>query len=299
MEQGPRVAVIGLDCATPSLLFDDLQAEVPTIAALMRRGMYGNLASITPPITVPAWACAMTGKTPGQLGIYGFRNRKDASYGRLSIAHAGSIQEPAVWDALGQHGMRSVLIGVPPSFPPPIELPGLARRVLPDAALGGALGVPAGPRGRDRRGARRRRPVHLRHPELPDGRVRRDARSGVQDDRAAVPGGAAADREQAVGLLHGLRHRAGPAAPRVLAVLRPDAPALRARQQVRDRLPGVLPRARQGARVVRRADPRRRRDDRDERPRRAPDDGRPVLQRLADPGALPRRSPIRSPRSRR
>ena len=38
MEQGPRVAVIGLDCATPSLLFDDLQAEVPTIAALMRRG---------------------------------------------------------------------------------------------------------------------------------------------------------------------------------------------------------------------------------------------------------------------
>ncbi len=124
MEQGPRVAVIGLDCATPSLLFDDLQAEVPTIAALMRRGMYGNLASITPPITVPAWACAMTGKTPGQLGIYGFRNRKDASYGRLSIAHAGSIQEPAVWDALGQHGMRSVLIGVPPSFPPPSSFPG-------------------------------------------------------------------------------------------------------------------------------------------------------------------------------
>ncbi|HUL83931.1 MAG TPA: alkaline phosphatase family protein [Actinomycetota bacterium] len=124
MEQGPRVAVIGLDCATPSLLFDDLQAEVPTIAALMRRGMYGTLASITPPITVPAWACAMTGKTPGQLGIYGFRNRKDASYGRLSIAHAGSIQEPAVWDALGQQGMRSVLIGVPPSFPPPSSFPG-------------------------------------------------------------------------------------------------------------------------------------------------------------------------------
>jgi predicted AlkP superfamily phosphohydrolase/phosphomutase len=124
MEQGPRVAVIGLDCATPSLLFDDLQAEVPTIAALMRRGMYGNLASITPPITVPAWACAMTGKTPGQLGIYGFRNRKDASYGRLSIAHAASIEEPAVWDALGVHGMRSVLIGVPPSFPPPSSFPG-------------------------------------------------------------------------------------------------------------------------------------------------------------------------------
>src|SRR5205085_12694265 len=77
MRQGPRVAVIGLDCATPRLLFRDLAGEVPNIRALMERGMYGDLESITPPITVPAWACAMTGKTPGQLGIYGFRNRKD------------------------------------------------------------------------------------------------------------------------------------------------------------------------------------------------------------------------------
>ncbi|HTG47740.1 MAG TPA: alkaline phosphatase family protein, partial [Actinomycetota bacterium] len=89
-----------------------------------RRGLYGNLASITPPITVPAWACAMTGKTPGQLGIYGFRNRKDSSYGRLSIAHAGSIDQPAVWDVLGAQGLRSCLIGVPPSFPPPTSFPG-------------------------------------------------------------------------------------------------------------------------------------------------------------------------------
>jgi predicted AlkP superfamily phosphohydrolase/phosphomutase len=124
MEQGPRVVVIGLDCATPSLLFDDLHAEVPSIAKLMSEGMYGSLASITPPITIPAWACAMTGKTPGELGIYGFRNRKDSSYDGLSIAHSGSITAPAVWDELGARGMRSVLIGVPPSFPPPREFPG-------------------------------------------------------------------------------------------------------------------------------------------------------------------------------
>ena len=48
MQQGPRVVVIGLDCATPKLLFDDLHAEVPTIAKLMGEGMYGDLASITP-----------------------------------------------------------------------------------------------------------------------------------------------------------------------------------------------------------------------------------------------------------
>jgi predicted AlkP superfamily phosphohydrolase/phosphomutase len=124
MRQGPRVAVIGLDCATPQLLFGDLASEVPNIAKLMADGMHGDLASITPPITVPAWACAMTGKTPGELGIYGFRNRKDNSYDGLSIVHSGSIGAPAVWDRLGSEGLSSLLIGVPPGFPPPKEFPG-------------------------------------------------------------------------------------------------------------------------------------------------------------------------------
>ena len=124
MQQGPRVAVIGLDCATPQLLFRDLVDEIPNIRKLMESGMHGDLASITPPITVPAWACAMTGCTPGDLGIYGFRNRKDHTYDGLAITHSGSIQAPAVWDELGKRGMRSLLMGVPPSFPPPNEFPG-------------------------------------------------------------------------------------------------------------------------------------------------------------------------------
>jgi predicted AlkP superfamily phosphohydrolase/phosphomutase len=116
------VAVIGLDCGTPQLLFDQLASEVPNIAALMRRGMHGELASITPPITIPAWACAMSGKTPGQLGIYGMRNRKDTTYEGLSIATSGAVTEPQVWDVLGGHGMKSLLIGVPPGYPPtPVE----------------------------------------------------------------------------------------------------------------------------------------------------------------------------------
>jgi len=114
--------VIGLDCGTPQLLFRDLADEIPNIRELMARGMHGELASITPPITVPGWACAMTGKSPGQLGIYGFRNRKDSSYEGLAIATANAVKEPAVWDLLGDKGMKSLLIGVPPSYPPrPIE----------------------------------------------------------------------------------------------------------------------------------------------------------------------------------
>ena len=122
MPDGPRVAVIGLDCGTPQLLFDRLADEVPNIAALMARGMHGDLESVTPPITIPAWACAMTGKTPGDLAIYGMRNRKDTTYDGLSIATSLAVKEPAVWDVLGQTGRRSLLIGVPPGYPPrPVE----------------------------------------------------------------------------------------------------------------------------------------------------------------------------------
>jgi predicted AlkP superfamily phosphohydrolase/phosphomutase len=119
---GPRVAVIGLDCATPKLLFETYADEMPNLRSLLDGSLHGDLQSITPPITVPAWACAMTGKTPGQLGIYGFRNRKDSSYEGLSIATSQSVREPAVWDLLGEAGKKSLLIGVPPAYPvKPVE----------------------------------------------------------------------------------------------------------------------------------------------------------------------------------
>ncbi len=122
MTDGPRVAIIGLDCAAPKLLFETYADEMPNVRSLLDGSMHGELASITPPITVPAWACAMTGKTPGQLGIYGFRNRKDTSYEGLSIATSQAVREPAVWDLLGEAGKRSLLIGVPPAYPiKPVE----------------------------------------------------------------------------------------------------------------------------------------------------------------------------------
>ena len=117
MTDGPRIAIIGLDCATPALLFDRYANLMPNVQAMLNGSYHGELQSITPPITVPAWACAMTGKTPGQLGIYGFRNRKDTTYEGLTIATSLSVREPAVWDLLGDAGKRSLLIGVPPAYP--------------------------------------------------------------------------------------------------------------------------------------------------------------------------------------
>ena len=67
----------------------------------MSEGTYGGLESTIPPITVPAWMCMMTSRDPGELGIYGFRNRKDYAYDALTIANSHAIKIPTLWDLLG------------------------------------------------------------------------------------------------------------------------------------------------------------------------------------------------------
>ena len=76
------------------------------------------MRSSDPPITIPAWMCMMTGQDAGRLGVYGFRHRTGFSYDKMWIATAQSIKEPAVWDIIGREGGRSVLVSVPPSYPP-------------------------------------------------------------------------------------------------------------------------------------------------------------------------------------
>jgi len=113
-----KVAVIGLDCAAPRLVFERYREHLPHLKALMERGCFGPLESTHPPITVPAWACMMRSQDPGQLGIYGFRNRKDHSYDGLSMANASVLKSDALWDLLGRAGKNVIVLGVPPSFPP-------------------------------------------------------------------------------------------------------------------------------------------------------------------------------------
>lgn len=112
-----KVAVIGLDCGEPSLFFERWIDDLPTIRRLVQSGMWGNLESCMPPITVPAWSCMTTGKDPGTLGVYGFRNRTDYSYDKLGIATNIEIHEPRVWDYLGTRGRKSISVGVPQTYP--------------------------------------------------------------------------------------------------------------------------------------------------------------------------------------
>jgi predicted AlkP superfamily phosphohydrolase/phosphomutase len=112
-----KLMVIGLDCAAPELVFDRWRDQLPNLSQLMSKGIYGPLESSMPPITVPAWACMMSGKDPGYLGVYGFRNRKDRSYENLGMATSLAFKEDMVWDHLGRRGKKSVVLSFPPSYP--------------------------------------------------------------------------------------------------------------------------------------------------------------------------------------
>lgn len=114
-----RVAIIGLDCMEPSLLFGPWRAQLPALDALCAGGLWGRLESVVPAITVPAWSCMMSGQDPGALGIYGFRNRRDYGYGRLVTADSTAVRVPRLWDVLARHGKRSTVLHVPGTYPPP------------------------------------------------------------------------------------------------------------------------------------------------------------------------------------
>ncbi len=112
-----KVAVFGLDCAEPSLVFDRWLDRLPNIRRLVASGTYGHLTSCIPPITVPAWSCMTSSCDPGRLGIYGFRNRADHSYDKLSIATSLAVREKRLWNILTEHDRPSIIVGVPGTYP--------------------------------------------------------------------------------------------------------------------------------------------------------------------------------------
>ena len=112
-----RALVIGLDCAAPQLLFDRWLEELPAFRSLAERGQWGVLRSCDPPITVPAWSCMTASRSPGALGFYGFRNRRDHSYDALAFADSRAVRVPRVWDLLSAKGRPVIVLGVPQTFP--------------------------------------------------------------------------------------------------------------------------------------------------------------------------------------
>ena len=113
-----RVLVIGLDGATPDLLFPwAKEGKLPHMAHLINNGVSGNLRSTIPPITAPAWTSFMTGKNPGKHGLFHFIAKPSKNYEYNSMT-ARDNHAKTLWAILSESNKKVGVMQVPMTYPP-------------------------------------------------------------------------------------------------------------------------------------------------------------------------------------
>ncbi len=116
---GCKALVIGLDAATWDII-DPLLArgELPNLARLVSQGVRGPLRSTIPPLTFCAWPAIMTGKNPGQIGIFSFYEHDLRRYERSKrVSTARPLVGQTWFDLVGATGQRVIAYGVPMTYP--------------------------------------------------------------------------------------------------------------------------------------------------------------------------------------
>jgi len=114
-----KVLLIGLDGATYNLI-DPLVAEgiMPNLGRIMENGARGILRSTMHPLTPPAWATLMTGRTPGNHGVFDFiRVERDGDIPTYTLATSADIKVPTVWQIVSDAGFRVTTLNYPTMFP--------------------------------------------------------------------------------------------------------------------------------------------------------------------------------------
>lgn len=113
----PRLIIVGIDGAVPQLIFDRFRTIMPVINGLSAEAIIGDLESVTPTSSIPAWPALFSGRDPGMLGVYGARQRLDHGYGPEVPVTSRFFPNSFVWDLVAKAGKRSIVVGVPPSVP--------------------------------------------------------------------------------------------------------------------------------------------------------------------------------------
>lgn len=123
MSNPKKVLLIGLDGMTYQHVMAPLaeQGIMPTCKKLMDEGAWGVLNSTVPPVTGPAWTSFCTGKQPGNHGVFDFfKPTKSPNAVGMSrrLINSQEIDGKPIWQILGEHGMKSIVMNVPVTYPP-------------------------------------------------------------------------------------------------------------------------------------------------------------------------------------
>jgi predicted AlkP superfamily phosphohydrolase/phosphomutase len=114
------VLLIGLDGATFTILDPYVAAgKMPCLAELYQRGSRAVLRSIMPPLTPPAWTSLVTGKHPGEHGIFDFFQKEEPVGVYFAFASSQQVRSSTIWSLASDQQRRVVSLNFPLMFPPP------------------------------------------------------------------------------------------------------------------------------------------------------------------------------------
>jgi len=112
-----RVLVIALGEATFDLILPWIEeGELPTFKTFYEEGTTGNLKSSVPMITPQMWGNIVTGKNPGQHGLFDFWQR--GNDGRFKEINGSQVKAKPIWRILSENGLSSGVVNVPFTYPP-------------------------------------------------------------------------------------------------------------------------------------------------------------------------------------
>lgn len=111
-----KVYIIGVDGATFDLIKPWIKdGELPTFKNLLGTGIHGELESVFPPVTAPAWSSFLTGKTPAQHGVFDFTNFVNQ---KIVVTSYKNIASDNLITTLEKRGYSFGFLGVPMTYPP-------------------------------------------------------------------------------------------------------------------------------------------------------------------------------------
>ncbi len=110
-----RVVIIGLD-GMPYRLIENLSNKgiMPATKKLVEKGVFKQMESSIPEISSVAWSSIITGKNPGEHGIFGYTDIPIDTY-RLSFPNFNNLRASPFWQK--DTNKKSVIINVPSTFP--------------------------------------------------------------------------------------------------------------------------------------------------------------------------------------
>jgi len=115
-----KTVLIGLDGATFTIL-DPLMAagHMPFLKSYLAGAFRAKLLSTPNPLTPPAWVSMITGRSPGNHGIYDFiraENRDDTIY--FTLYNSSDIKCETIWSLASRQGHKVVHLNFPMMAPP-------------------------------------------------------------------------------------------------------------------------------------------------------------------------------------